>query len=56
MCDSFSLQLPTITFNKIEIKRENTIKFLGIIIDKNLTRKHYIEAVENKISKEIGVL
>ena len=59
MCDSFLLQLPTIptmTFNKIEIRRENSVKFLGVIINKNLTRKNHMEVVENKISKNIGGL
>ena len=37
MCDSFPSQLPTMTFNNIEIKRKKSIKFLGVIIDENLT-------------------
>ena len=44
------------TFNNIEIKRENSIKFLGVIIDENVTWNNHIEVVENKISKNIGVL
>ena len=56
MCDSLLSQLPTMTFNSIEIKRENSIKFLGVIIDENLTWKNNIKVVENKISKNIGVL
>ena len=56
ICDSLPSQLPTMTFNNIEIKRENSIKFLGVIIDENLTWKNHIEVVENKISKNIGVL
>ena len=55
-CDSLPSLLPTMTFNNIEIKRENSIKFLGVIIDENLTWKSHIEVVENKISKNIGVL
>ena len=31
MRDSLHLQLPTMTFNNIEIKRENSVKFLGIM-------------------------
>ena len=45
--DSLRLQLPTMTFNNIEIKRENSVKFLGFIIDENLTWKNYIEVIEN---------
>ena len=37
MCDSHSLQLPAMAFNKIKIKIENSVKFLGVIIDENLT-------------------
>ena len=56
MCDSLPLQLPAMTLNNIEIKRENSVKFLGVIIDENLIWKNHIEVVENKISKNIGVL
>ena len=56
MCDSLPLQLPAMTLNNIEIKRENSVKFLGVIIDENLAWKNHIEVVENKISKNIGVL
>ena len=56
MCDSLLLQLQAMTFNNIEIKRENSVKFLDVIIDENFTWKNHIEVVENKISKNIGVL
>ena len=55
MRDSLPSQLPTITFNNIKI-RENSIKFLGIIIDENLTWKNHIDVAKNKIFKYIGVL
>ena len=55
MCDSLPSKLPTMTFNNIEIRRENSIKFLGVIIDENLIWKNHIEVVENKIFKNIGV-
>ena len=56
MCGFLPSQLPSMTFNNIEIKRENSIKFLGVIIDKNLIWKNHIEVVENKISKNIADL
>ena len=56
MFDSVSLMLPTTTFNNIETKRENFVRFLGVIIDENLTWKNHIEVIENKISKNTGVL
>ena len=48
-CDSIPLKLPTITFNSMEIKRESSAKFLGVIIDENITWNKHIELVENKI-------
>ena len=38
------------------IKRENATKFLGILIDENLTWKPHIQYIETKISKNIGLL
>ena len=49
MCDSLPSQLPAMTFNNIEIKRENSIKFLGVIIDENLTWKNHIEVAQNGV-------
>ena len=56
MCDFLPLWLPSMAFNNIKIQRENFVKFLGVIIDENLTWKSHINVVENKISKNIGVL
>ena len=56
ICDSLLSQLPTMTFNNIKIKRENSIKFLGVITDENLTWKNHIEAIETKTSKNISHL
>ena len=49
-CDSIPLRLPTLTFNSIEIKRESSVKFVGVIIDENMIWNKHIELVENKIS------
>ena len=46
----------TITFSSIEIKHESSVKFLGVVIDENITWNKHIELVENKISKNIGIL
>ena len=51
MFDSLPLLLPTMTFNNIEIKGENSVKCVGVIIDETLTWKNHIEFVENKIFK-----
>ena len=42
--------------NNTTLKRVNSIKFLGIILDKNTNWKRHVELVENKISKNIGKL
>ena len=41
--------------NNVKIKSENSLKFLGVMIDENLTRKTQVELVENEISKSIGI-
>ena len=55
MCDSLPLQLPTMAFNNIQIGKENSLKFPGIIVDENLTWKNHIEVIENKISKNFVI-
>ena len=42
--------------NGSEIKREYQLKFLGVILDENMTWKKHIELIENKISKNIGIM
>ena len=39
-----------------EIKRSESIKFLGVFLDENLTWKDHIKYTENKIAKNIGSL
>ena len=38
------------------LESEDYIRYLGILIDKNLTWKHEIDAVSTKISKTVGLL
>ena len=45
-----------LTINNTVIKREQSTKFLGILVDENLTWKSHIHYLENKISKNIGLL
>ena len=54
--DNFPLVLPDLFTNGVKIKRENSLKFLGVMIAKNLTWKTHVELVENKISKSVGIL
>ena len=51
--DNLPLVLPDLFINDVKIKSENSLKFLGVMTDENLT---HVELVENKISKSIGIL
>ena len=48
--------MPDLKFNNIILKRVTELKFLGVMIDKNLNWQSHIKSVESKISKNIGVL
>ena len=54
--DNIPLKLPKLEINKMTIKRVNSIKFLGVLIDENLTWKKHINEIEKKVSKSIGML
>ena len=40
----------------MKIRTKSSVKFLGVIIDENLTWKNHIEVIENQISKNIEFL
>ena len=40
----------------IEIESKEFVKYLGVIIDSNLTWKYHIDNIANKISKAIGII
>ena len=44
--------LPFLIMDNIVIERENVTKFLGVLIDENLSWKQYINDVSSKISKK----
>ena len=50
------LKLPLLFKNDREIKRITSIKYLGVLIDKHLTWKEDITVIENKVSKNLGLL
>ena len=54
--DDLPLQLPKLFVNNIDIKRESAIKFLGVLLDENLSWKNHINVIENKVSKNLGIL
>ena len=39
-----------------EIKRITSVKYLGVLIDEHLTWKEHITVIENKVSKNLGIL
>ena len=49
-------KLPMLVLNNTTLERFNFTKFLGVILDENINWNRHIEVVENKISKNIGVL
>ena len=48
--------LTKLNINNNEIARTESIKFLGVLLDENLSWKTHIKYIENKISKNIGIL
>ena len=51
-----STEIPNIIINHIPIERVTYFKFLGVIIDSNLTWSHHINHISNKLSRICGVL
>ncbi|XP_065664405.1 uncharacterized protein LOC136086066 [Hydra vulgaris] len=54
--ENIPLKLPNLFIDKNIIKREISSKFLGVILDENVTWREHISVVENKVSKNIGIL
>ena len=44
--DYIPLKLPSLSINNTVIKRESCIKFLGVMLDENLTWKNHIERIK----------
>ena len=42
--------------NYAKTKRDDSLKFLGVMIDENLTWKTHVELVENKSSKSVRII
>ena len=53
--DHIPLVLPKLNINNCEIARTESINFLDVLLDENLSWTH-IKYIENKISKNIGIL
>ena len=50
--DDIPLPLPKLIINNYEIQREESIKFLGVLLDQHLTWKEHIKLTKNKIAKK----
>ena len=50
--DDLPLVLPKLFLNNQVIKRQSSIKFLGILLDENLSWKEHLKLTENKIAKK----
>ena len=49
-------KLPMLSLNNTTLEKVNSLKFLGVILDETINWNRHIELVENKISKNIGIL
>ena len=54
--DNILLKLRMLAINGKVIERTTSIKFLGILFDEHLSWKNHTSVVENKVSKNIGIL
>ena len=50
------MALPKLCIKNNQIQRSESIKFLGVFLDENLTWKDHTKYTENKIAKNIGIL
>ena len=46
--------MPLLQLSSNIIERENSLKFLGVILDEHLTWKKHIQLIENKVSKNVA--
>ena len=49
------MKLPILKISGKKIERETTIKFLGVILDENITWEKHIRTIESKLAKNIGL-
>ena len=54
--DNLPLRLPILKINHYDIKRSSSIKFLGVLVDEHLNWTDHINILENKLSKNLGLL
>ncbi|XP_057289791.1 uncharacterized protein LOC130612454 [Hydractinia symbiolongicarpus] len=52
--DDMPLKFPDLSINNISIKRAQSMKFLGVILDENVTWREHINILEEKVAKNIA--
>ena len=50
------LLLPKLFINNQVTKRQSSIKFLGILLDENLSWKEHLKLTENTVANNIGLI
>ena len=54
--DNLPLNLPALKIADNNIERKTAIKFLGVMLDENISWEEHISTVETKLAKNIGLL
>ena len=54
--DDLSLVLPKLFINNQVIKRQSSVKFLGILLNENLSWKEHLKLIETKTARNIGLI
>ena len=50
------LKMPELKIGSSIIKRKSSVKFLGVMLDENISWKEHIKTIEKKLAKNIGLL
>ena len=53
--NNLQLRPPTLEINNNIIERQPHIKFLGVLLDENLSWKPHINKIQSKIAKNLGL-
>ena len=54
--DNIPLKLPDFKIANNSIEKTTSIKFLGVMIDENITWEDHIHTIEKKLAKNLGLL
>ena len=54
--DKLPLKMSELKIGNGIIKRKSSVKFLGVMLDENISWKDHIKTIEKKLAKNIGLL